>query len=378
MTNTQIIILIVGSSLILLIIGIAIFTKGKKETKSNADFQLDEKQLMLTQKTPASIEEGNTVTSGIVVHENEITLTDYDNKEFLLERYKRAAKVHKKVFKNIQNNIRFYFILQGIMLLIGLFTLKNGLGERGDGFGFLGLIIGLGVIIYFVSIAYYLINKNKSISDALSSSKYVLLRENQFPAIRECCHQLMEKMDLGGYTLFIYYVKTDAFEASVLADEQEINLLLSRSLITYYQSNPKDVESILGHEFGHVYQGDTKMLLVNRTSIQIPGIIGTISAAILALGIIISLIQGNGLPQVSGNILIVFYYWTLVGQRREAELLADLASLAFVENSTIEGLIDKYMPKYGTFNYPSNLQRLNFLKLVKKGAAKDQASKTIN
>jgi Zn-dependent protease with chaperone function len=189
----------------------------------------------------------------------------------------------------------------------------------------------------------------------------VELNESQFKKIWAASHEIMLKMKLS-HKLRIYYVKKNQAEASVVLEGNTIYLLLSRGMITYSQHNFKDVESIIGHEFGHVCQGDSKILLIGKNTIQIPLIMSVASWIFLKFGDYTALTGMFRLQQdLGGSWFILFYCWLFVVQRREAEYLADVASIIFVENSTIKDIIEKSVPQSGNLNYPSKSRRLAFI-----------------
>lgn len=278
----------------------------------------------------------------------------------LREWYYKNAKTHAKSLKSTYNYIRVFFIIQGCVMLFS-FSFSMSTSEEFD-----KVLIWVSLIPYVLMFGSYLNLASKKVENVISSARYVQLREDQFKKIWSSCYTFMSKMNLQ-YALKIYYVKIDSFEASVVLEDEVVYLFLSRNLISYSHNHYEDVEAIIGHEFGHVVQGDTRMMIVTRKAVEIPAIIGTISAIITAVMMIGALLAGKELVEVSLSAMLVVNYWQLVFLRRSAEHLSDMASLAFTEKTTIRSIIEKYIPEKRTLQYPSKSQRLMFInKLLNK------------
>lgn len=275
--------------------------------------------------------------------------------------YRKTAQRHQGSLSAINGYIIFYFIVQGIVFI-------STVPYAGTIDGGTGTIIFLSVILYIWMLTKYVFDRSENLLDTISWCKYVRLKEDQFPDIWNISYSLMGKMGLRHYTLVMYYAKKDAINASVMLEGNTVYLVLTRGLTTIHRDRPKDVESILAHEFGHVYQGDTRMLYVNRRSIQIPAIIGTV---LVIVNIIIALclwLKGQPLeiPKVTPSSILILHYWHLVYLRKEAEYLSDMASMIFVQESSLPEIIEKYFPDHATFNYPSSSQRIRFIELITK------------
>jgi hypothetical protein len=240
------------------------------------------------------------------------------------------------------------------------------------GSGEIGILI-LGLIPISAMAYYYLSNTYKSVQGIFLENNYVNLRTEQFPHLWGICTELRKKMALENYGLNIFYLKSNTLEAHVTVEKNEIFLILSRGLISYSHNNLKETESIIAHEFGHVAQGDNKIGLIAKKTIQIPAIIGTVSFVIMALFMVVTLFEGGNFTTSGGSaIVIVSNYWMLVRSRKSSEFLADMASYIFVQHSKIENLIADFMPEKGSFTYPSRNERLKSIETIKKFYAKKE------
>jgi Zn-dependent protease with chaperone function len=222
--------------------------------------------------------------------------------------------------------------------------------------------VSLGVLLFFVPILiYYFKRKNKEVTDIVKGNLYVELNEKQFPKIWAACYQLMQKMHLS-QQLKVYYVKKEAVEASVITKGNIIYLLLSRGMISHSHKKFKDVESIIGHELGHVRQKDARIMLMSKKVISV---LVELMFVGLLIGMLFSFL-GWGDPTLGKQMLApTLIYWLFITHRRHAEYLADMASIIFVEKSTIGELIELQMSGNGTFSYPSRSARTSYINRIK-------------
>lgn len=272
--------------------------------------------------------------------------------EGLKDWYLKEIKKHQK---NLRSQIKWFKIsccLSAISCAIGI-TVIPDLAFSVTAF--------ISLVMYgIMGSMYYNISSNK-IEEEINHTAYLKLNRQQFPNIWAMCDSIMTSMNIDPHTLEIYYVKNSAFEAHVRLEDNTIYLFLSRGAVSHANVNSIELKSVLGHEFGHVLQRDTKMLLANKRLITIPGIISIAMLLFCYLSVFFNL-RAFSAPEYFQSLWMTILFLNMLNKRQDAEYLADTASKVFVENSVMEDVIEKYVPQKGTLSYPSKKERLEQLK----------------
>lgn len=280
--------------------------------------------------------------------------------------YEKLAKRHRKKGKSDINQCYVTFVFQFLMCTIALFVVDE------DSTRALLFIQEIIFIIFTISL---ISKKSTPYSVPVNAIK---LNKSQFLELWEMAKQLLDRMNLNNYQLKIYYIKSSSIGCFVNEDRQQIFLFISRGFVANMDIAPKDCESILAHEFGHVYQGDGNLFFVNKNLLTVPGVLVIISSIIVAIVALISVVSGAGLPKLLGgiNFVYVFTLITLNNKKTEAENLADLASLAYVENSTIKSVINNFSElTIKNIKYSNKTARLLYLEKAIAQFAYDQPVK---
>lgn len=227
------------------------------------------------------------------------------------------------------------------------------------------LLYSLLILLY---VTYHYVRKTKNL---LPKSTFVEINKDLYREIWDVCYGLMSKLNLKEIDLKIYYVKTNAIDAHITLEGSTAHLFLSRSLISHSHNSLKEFESILGHEFGHIYQGDSKLFLITKNVFEIPLAINSILLGLNCILIIFAIPNGVDacIPILSRIIILLLYHRLFKGMGRlrvEAELLADLCSLIIVQDSQITKIVKKYLPEHISDNYPSKTARLECIEIAAK------------
>ncbi|NLR77112.1 M48 family metalloprotease [Chitinophaga eiseniae] len=200
-----------------------------------------------------------------------------------------------------------------------------------------------------VSLLLLFYNSKKS---RLDKGNYVYLERSDFKPIWQFIDEALLKMELDHYNVQLCYFKTNALEAHVSVKDETITLYLSRGLINLFSTNVLYFKSILFHELGHVLQKDKKLLQISNRIFWFPAIL-------FVIAFLISAFNGNFFKSYVGMFGIIFLSFSrLFLKRRNAEMLADTAALAYLENTSIKDVIQKiFTPKISIW-YPTQQERL--------------------
>lgn len=372
--NTGIVIIVLLVLFIVLIAGfIYDYLKNKSVIDETSDGRIERQE---HQQTSLVIPSESTVSLPLQkqIIPNPLPAIDYEG---LRCSYDKAVRKHRETLMWAEMATNLGFSLSGIgsfLLLMIIFTYLKEIQETLDlESAFWLFIIILHIGCYLATLIYYYRAKKKKVVSLLNSEIYIELNEKQFPDLWRACYKILGSMGLN-LPLRIFYAKRDQIEASVILEDNTINLLLSRGIISYSGKNFKHVESIIGHELGHVYQGDTYYMIISRNVSRVPAMLTVLSLVIT----ILTVSDSNDKPTISLMGLLNYWhifnlYVGLIKHRKKAEYLADMASLTFVKDSAIKELVSSYMPKRSTLSYPSANQRTAFLdKWIRKFALADR------
>jgi len=282
---------------------------------------------------------------------------------YLEKFYFRKAKKHKY-------RVGFRIILLIMLPVLNIWGISAGKVAIADepldifllGFSFLTSCL---VLVYIV---YYYLQRMKRL---IPKATYVEINLEDYKEIGDICNAIIDKLGLKGLKLKMYYVKTNRIEAHITLEGGKAHLFLSRGLISYSHHALKEVESILGHEFGHIVQGDSKLFLITKRAFRFPIVINNIQLVLTLVLVVLTFMAdhrqaGAGLTQLT---IVLFYRWLYSGVnkfRKEAEFLADLCSVIFIENSQIATIIKNYLPDIQSPNYPSKKERLGRIAFVSR------------
>ncbi|MBA4850932.1 M48 family metalloprotease [Emticicia sp. BO119] len=187
----------------------------------------------------------------------------------------------------------------------------------------------------------------------LKEVNYKRLDRNSFQSLWSLIDDLSQSMSLN-MNVQLFYLQENNFEAHILKEKDNINLFLSRKMISFYSQDLQKFKVILAHEFGHVIQGDTKFLLSGVQSLRKSFIISYI-------GFIIAYIIGLEYGASAVLAITSFIYYSIFRKRRhEAEYLADIASVCYLQNKTIAEVLELSIIKDTPF-YPTKMKRLSNL-----------------
>ncbi len=283
--------------------------------------------------------------------------TGHIDRERLKTYYQKTAKAHRRKARGkiIQCYITFAF---QFVFCTGVCFLASDMG----GIMVIFLLQETLDVWYIINFYFKIIEPLNSVSDAMPTS------EDDFPEVWALAVDLRKRMSLEKYSLKMYYIRSSDVGCFVNVDRHQIHLFVSRGFVANMDIAPKDCESILAHEFGHVYQGDNKLFLVNKAVITIPAVIIIITGFISVLLSAIIFASGNGVPNFTGgiNFIYVFTLISLTQKKTEAEYLADLASIVFVENSTIANVISKFSSPLPKKYSMKNLRLINLERTLSK------------
>jgi hypothetical protein len=182
----------------------------------------------------------------------------------------------------------------------------------------------------------------------------IQLRQNQFRDVWRICNNLADKIGLSHYTMNIYLLKDNSFTAATFVRKKTIHLILSRNIFSESEQNIKEVESLIGHEFGHALLKDSKILLANRKLFSLFFVIASITA-------VNSLFLNFSLTYIAQLSFILSTYKETIFNRNYSEHLADLTSLLYVQDSKIISLIHNLPDSENNLLYPDKHARLAFL-----------------
>lgn len=186
----------------------------------------------------------------------------------------------------------------------------------------------------------------------LDGGNYVYLEESDFKPIWHFINEALQKMQLNDYKIQLCYFKTNLLEAHVSVKDETITLYLSRGLINLFSTSPMYFKAIIFHELGHVFQKDRKFLQISNRIFWFPAIL-------FVIAFLISAFNGNFFKPYIGMFGIIFLSFSrLLLKRRNAEMLADTASLAYLENTSIKDVIQKIITPKVSVWYPTQQERL--------------------
>lgn len=215
------------------------------------------------------------------------------------------------------------------------------------------LLLSVSLLTFFYP---FFIQRNR-----LKTISHVKLNREQFKHIWNIIDNLVEKMELDKYEISLYLLKNNSYEAHVSKTNNTVNLYISRNLVSYYSQDQDEFKAIIAHELGHVFQRDTRLLILSGKILVLP----TILVLIAALYIYLTL-GSNSLRFVGFFGLIIFTFSKIVIRRQKAENLADTASIIFLEKTSIISALQKFVSNNDSFWYPSKAERINFIETTLK------------
>jgi Zn-dependent protease with chaperone function len=192
------------------------------------------------------------------------------------------------------------------------------------------------------------------------------LERTQLVSLWNIVDEIMQKADLADYDVEIYYLKINTPEAHVNRADKLVTLYLSRGLIASVSDKKGYLESVIGHEIGHVRQKDTRLTIINSTSFIAPVMVIILFAVIgvFLFGINDARAGGTAVMMISS---FVFF----IQKRTDAEYLADIGSIVFTRNFTIAKVIEELVAQKTKTGYPSKAARIvNINNVLKKFGSK--------
>lgn len=206
------------------------------------------------------------------------------------------------------------------------------------------------VILSFLLITPFIFSR---IRNRLKNTSYKKLDRNSFKGIWELTDDLTHKMQIKK-NVEIYFLQINSFEAHVSKSKSCIKLYLSRSLISFYSQDKEKFKAIIAHEFGHVLQNDTLLLLIGVKSLR------TISN-LSVVGCILGFLTGSDTKIVFLYYLLsLVYYKGFKVMRHRAEYLADVASACYLGNRVIIDVLNLSDAKTDPY-YPSKEERIEYI-----------------
>ncbi|WP_343663109.1 M48 family metalloprotease [Chryseobacterium mucoviscidosis] len=282
-------------------------------------------------------------------------MTKNIHSDFLKKFYFKKARNHK-----FRVNLRIIILvaLPTANILLTFFSESKMFYDEFEIFNlFFSLLMSVIILLY---ILYYY---TRTIKNLLPKSTYTEINNETHKGIWEMCHKTMDQINLRKLRLKIYYMKTNTVDAHITLENNTVHLFLSRGIISHSYHSSKDVESILGHEFGHICQGDSKLFLITKRAFGLPIFLNNLQLILnLALTVLVIFFAPGGLGACIAQLILLLIYRRLYTGfsrlRKESEFLADSCSLIFIENSQIAKIVENYLPDIDSPNYPSRKERL--------------------
>ena len=273
--------------------------------------------------------------------------------------YFHAVNAHKT---SVNDRIKFCkgLLIYKVSTILLIFALVGIAAQNSKTTIYYFICAVLTLLFSFSVWAFYYKSKKKKVVYSLQNGHFKEINSNQLPFIWSICKNLIEAMRLDSYSLRIIYIKSDFFEAYTVLEDEYIYLFLSRGFITHAEQNMKNIESILGHEFGHVLLGDNKSFLSKKKFMFIP----VIFIIMQYLLVMLFYTQMPSMESISVDLFIILTLHSILKERKNSEYLADIASIIFVENSNIKNIINSMVPDVVTFDYPSSSMRIQFIDSV--------------
>ena len=290
------------------------------------------------------------------------------NEDLLKKIYFKKANKHK--FRVKLRIIILLLVLPLANILI-LFMNPSQYDFEANLLGLLSVIFNLVILVY---VLFFYLSKIKQL---LPKSSYIEINTGIYNEIWRVCNEIVEKLDLGNLKLKIYYLKTNSIEAHITLEKGIIHLFLSRGLISHSHNHFKEFESILGHEFGHIVQGDSKLFLITKKAFGLPILLNDIRLCLSVVATIFLLFfapreMDSTLTTVVISLIYRRFYTGFNRLRKESEFLADICSLIIIEKSQITKIIEDYLPDINSPNYPSKKERLKSIELFKKNIIRNK------
>ncbi|MDL2141963.1 M48 family metalloprotease [Flavobacterium tructae] len=291
------------------------------------------------------------------------------NENLLKNFYFRKARKHKLRVKF--RIMLVLFILPASGIIFFLFFNSSEYDVAANQRSLLGILFDLVILVYVLFI--YLTR----VKQLLPKSSYIELNQENYKEIWNICYEIIEKLDLSKLKLKIYYIKTNDIEAHITLEKGVVHLFLSRALISHSHHYPKELESILGHEFGHIVQGDSKLFLITKKAFRLPIFLNDMR---LCFGIFLALFLfffSSRQVETAVSIIVISLIYRRIYTgfnrlRKESEFLADLCSLIIIEKSEIIKIVNDYIPESNSPNYPSKKERLKSIELFKKNIIRNK------
>jgi hypothetical protein len=284
------------------------------------------------------------------------------DREKLKAWYMAAAIDHEFLAKKEIGAVKVVMVVQFLLFFVLYFALKDNTNNDESSIVFNWEILGSILFYVFLFLRYQWLLR-RPVYGHLEKESFEEIKEGRFQHIRDICKQLTSDLGLTDHKLRIYYLKTNQFETHINFSDGCIHLFISRAAISLAGNGDILLKSIMAHEFGHVYQKDDKLFILNKMLLSWPGKLALISTGINCFISLLAMLNG---VFVSGAVSIPAFFiiraYTAVNKKRkEAENLADISSLAYVPGSKITYLIEKLATEESTSSYPSKAERLAFI-----------------
>lgn len=212
--------------------------------------------------------------------------------------------------------------------------------------------------IYIMFLAYFYLNKIQKIRNYFN--QYSLVKKGNFNTSIKRINKLSKAMNIKN-EIIILYDKSSHYSANAIRYKNNNYLIIPRNLTTLAILKPKYFDAIIAHELSHLKRKDVTLWLDNLRLTEF--------FALFFIYIFVMYITSNDIRYLFDLLIVLLIHFflgrpTLKASRYNAEIIADLASVAYTESyNIINVLIDGYIKPYEDKFHPNLQDRINSISL---------------